>query len=682
MAEVPISGSIDPKGFPFLLTELHRQGATGSLKVEGPSYQKALYFRGGRVLFGSSNDPRDQLGSILIEAGKITPEQLEDVNAKVGPGHPLAKVLADTGFVSQRELSDAARAKVERILSDVIAYTSGAFEFEDGVLPKGAVDLKLSTERLTLAAVRRIADRAFVLRHLEGLDVVLTPAAAAAERLPEVESETSGLAAQLDGERTLKDAAARARLDEFEAAKIACGLLFLGLVQRGPAPATKPAGRAAEGELDLGATAAEAFTTEPAASPAPAPAPAPAVAPPTPAAEEEPAFVFTAVEPAAATLGAHGAVPPEPPFAVHDGPAFETGGAPPQFEAEPPVPPPSFETEAPTLITPPAPKPAPGAPVAVATAPEPALPRPHVAEPRAPDTSIPKIVPPPPRPRPSRPSPSDVPHIEVPAPARPARPSKDDLAALDELLNPKGLEGPLAPLEKPAGKPDRWAPQFRGARGPTPGRRSGTDARRPVAIGAAAVIVLGLGAAGWYFTRQRPAVPAARPPSPSTAVATTLATAPAAPISTAPAATKGGPATSPVGAAPPTAPGARPAATPPTARPAAPAPADAHELLRSGRFPEAARGFTSTVEAAGRGAASIQLLVACSTDTIQKAVDAVPGNELLIVPVNYKGRDCYRMLWGLYPSPDRATTALRSLPEYFRQGGASPRVIAASEIVP
>src|SRR5436190_4669430 len=165
----PISGQIDPKTFPFLLMDLHRQGATGSLKVDGPTYQKALYFRAGRVLFGSSNDPRDQLGAILIEGGKITPEQLEDVNAKVGPGNPLAKVLSDTGFVSQRELSEAARAKVERILSDVLAYTTGSFDFEDGVLPKGAVDLKLSTERLVMSAVRRVGDRNFVLRHIDGL---------------------------------------------------------------------------------------------------------------------------------------------------------------------------------------------------------------------------------------------------------------------------------------------------------------------------------------------------------------------------------------------------------------------------------------------------------------------------------------------------------------------------------
>ena len=159
------------------------------MKVEGPSYPKALYFRGGRILFGSSNDPKDQLGSILIENGKITQEQLDDVNTKVGPGNPLAKVLAESGFVNQRELSEAARVKVERILSDVLSYTSGSFEFEDGVLPKGAVDLKLSTEKLVLAAVARLADRGFVLRHLDSLAVVLAPTAEMGEKMAELRPE-------------------------------------------------------------------------------------------------------------------------------------------------------------------------------------------------------------------------------------------------------------------------------------------------------------------------------------------------------------------------------------------------------------------------------------------------------------------------------------------------------------
>src|SRR3990172_2691387 len=232
MAEAfPVGGNIDPRAFPSLLVDLHRNGATGSLKVNGPVHPKAVYFRGGRILFGSSNDPRDQLGAILIESGKISREQLDDVNAKIGPGNPLAKVLAESGFVNQRELGDAARIKVERILADILSWDAGSFEFEDGVLPKGAVDLRLSTERLLLAAIQRVSDRSFALRHLGSLSVVLEAIPEGEAALSEIRAEVWPLLERLDGRRSLKDAVALTRLDEFEGAKLACALLFLGGVR-------------------------------------------------------------------------------------------------------------------------------------------------------------------------------------------------------------------------------------------------------------------------------------------------------------------------------------------------------------------------------------------------------------------------------------------------------------------
>jgi hypothetical protein len=251
----PVSGNIDPVTFPHLLVDLHRRGATGSLKVTGPVHPKALYFRGGRVLFGSSNDPRDQLGSILIDSGRITREQLDEVNAKVGPGNPLAKVLAESGFVNQRELGEAARMKVESILADVLSWASGSFEFEDGVLPKGAVDLKLSTEKLLLAAVQRVNDRSFALRHVE-LSAVLEPAPDGETALSEVRADVWPLLERLDGQRSLKDAIALTRLDEFEGVKTACAMLFLGIVRRVEGAAAGP-------ELDLAEQAQSGFGGEP-----------------------------------------------------------------------------------------------------------------------------------------------------------------------------------------------------------------------------------------------------------------------------------------------------------------------------------------------------------------------------------------------------------------------------------
>jgi hypothetical protein len=667
---LPIGGNVDPKTFPFLLMDLHRQGATGSLKVEGPTYQKALYFRSGRVLFGSSNDPRDQLGAILIEAGKITPEQLEDVNAKVGPGNPLAKVLSDTGFVNQRELSEAARAKVERILSDVIAYTSGSFEFEDGVLPKGAIDLKLSTEKVVLAAVRRISDRAFVLRHLENLEVVLAPRPDKAAELADVQAETGGLGQQLDGHRTLKDAAGHTRLDEFEAAKVACALLFLGLVGRGVAEPAFAGRGGASNELDLGATASAAFVFEP---------------------EPE----ATVVLPEAAA-GDEARSPAEAPFFVSEEP-----------EAVPPIPPPEPARAAPPPasapphpVTPPPvviePEPAPI--VVPAAPPEPIAPAPEPppAEPTV-RTEPTVVEPPAARARSAGPAlvyPPNAPSRVRPEPTRPSpsRPSKDDLAALDVLLNPKSHDTPMTPLE-PGGREEAWGPQF--------GEGEPRRFPRGVIVGAGILVLAAVGIAGMWYYRENPNAPAfgrgsTAPPSTTFTYAappTTMAALPPTTPATAPA-----PAT--VAAVPPTTlavaatpvsvptpiatpPAARPLATPPTTTaPAANLLEQARRALRSGSYDEAARAFAAHIRRAPAGSATIQLLVACSTDTVQKAMSEVGSAELFILPVNYKGRDCYRMAWGIYPDSARAASAARSLPDYFRRGGATPRVMPASDVVP
>lgn len=625
----PISGLIDPKAFPFLLVDLHRNGATGSLKVEGPSYQKALYFRGGRVLFGSSNDPRDQLGAILIESGKITPEQLEDVSAKMGPGSPLAKVLADTGFVNQRELSEAAQVKVERILSDVLAYDTGSFEFEDGVLPKGAVDLKLSTEKLVLSAVRRIADRNFVLRHLEGLDVTFAPSLAASATVPELEMDAEDLLERIDGKATLKEAAARTKLDEFDAAKIACALLFLGVIERttphtglvagAPPPAPFEISDADGPELDLTATVHAAFKTQ---APVASPATPPAVVPPPPL--HPPAIVF------------------EPPARV----------APP-----PPPPPPSGPERTrpartlPDVLVPPPP------PRAVTPAPA-AAPTRFVTPPaRDREDKLP-LVPPPAL-------------IDVPARAS-SRASRDDLAAVDALLNSRTVEGPMAAFEKTESPVERWTPEF-GVRAPVNPMARNPRGRGPLlaALGVVLAAVAGVGA--WYYLRAAPG--AARP------TATTLAQRTPIPPPTAPSTIPTGP--SPTAAA--AVPTAAPTPAPATTVPASSVPvglAQARALLRQGQLPQAARGFASNAKAAPAGTLSVQLLVACAPETVAKAAANVDSPELYILPVSYQGRECFRLCWGMFPTQARAAAGLRALPPYFRAGGASPKIMPVASLLP
>ena len=424
-------------------------------------------------------------------------------------------------------ISDAARAKVERILSDVLAYTTGKFDFEDGVLPKGAVDLKLATERLVMAAVRRVTDRAFVLRHIDGLAAILGPTSELVPRLSEVEGEAGGLPQHLDGRRTLKEAAASARLEEFEAAKIASGLMFLGLVERvqagvraGAAPMTFADVEAeTENELDLGATAAQAFSSEPAVVvPEPEPSPPQVV---TPEADDEPPpFV---IGEAAAPATSSSAEIAFPSFAVPEPEPTPVFAAEPAYQEPPVIEPAPKRSESPTVAM--SAPPMMAAPEAEVRADEPLAPA--VTSSASP---LPLIMPEkgrPSRPRASIPEPPSAapPREPILSAPKSSRPSKEDLAALDHLLNSRNTEGPLTPLEKPGGYEERSVPpQY-----PRSGGGRIQRSRAPLFLGLAAVL-LAVAAGGWYYVArmggQLPFITtaSAKPPAATTPVPVTPAT--------------------------------------------------------------------------------------------------------------------------------------------------------------
>jgi len=108
--------------------------------------------------------------------------------------------------------------------------------------------------------------------------------------------------------------------------------------------------------------------------------------------------------------------------------------------------------------------------------------------------------------------------------------------------------------------------------------------------------------------------------------------------------------------------------------------AEARSLLRSGRFQPAAAAFAAHLRRSP-GTSTIQLMVACSEESVKKAVDNVPQDDLYIVPVDYKGRSCFKMGWGVYDNESRAASALKSLPSYFHQPGVTPRVVPTATVL-
>jgi hypothetical protein len=625
-AEKGAVGDIDPA---LYVGYLHRQKATGTLKFEEGAIQRAIYFREGRVLFSSSNAPEDQLGAILVAAGKIGQAQFDQIVASLEPKQSIAAALSQGGHVSQRDIGDAARRKVEQIIGSCCAQTTGQYEFEDGVLPKGALDLKLTTEKVLVSSFEVLEPSGFLIRILKSPMAVLAPA----EAVPG-DPELARLREALDGVSSLADIGGKVGLPLPATEARAAVLVVLGaatvvtsqieemsLPDTGETPAELP---------DLGLEESEPVEAE-------------TIAFQTPSADATMAFV----------------PPPEPEPSASglDGEATLIAASSSGLGME------ASSDE--TLLM-----------------------------------GVGAGVPPP-----ENPSASGAGRAAGGKP----RATTQDLAAVKELL------GASAAAPRPAASSipsQRWEPvlssQSRPGRdhGSVKGTLNSPIVKSVLTIVLLAVVVVG----GWVaYTSQNPAPkPAVVPPGPTPIPSATLvavAVPPAATGASSPSIPSGQPQPAPVAAAakpditpiPPTPPKATPAPAPvaapkptplPTSAPvvAKPAPAvkpaagGSYDALKAGRLAEAAAGF-ATVAQARSGEFSVQLLVACSASTIEKAIQNDPSPELYVLPATIGGKSCHRLMRGYYQTLAEATQAVAVLPGYYVAEGAKPKAVPVKSVV-
>jgi hypothetical protein len=115
-------------------------------------------------------------------------------------------------------------------------------------------------------------------------------------------------------------------------------------------------------------------------------------------------------------------------------------------------------------------------------------------------------------------------------------------------------------------------------------------------------------------------------------------------------------------------------AAPPSAAPKSAAPAKAGG---EGKWASLAEAGRREFEHPGKHRYSIQLELACEDATLEKAFAADPGKgHLWISPYAFRGRRCYRVLWGRFADLGAARSARGSVPAVFSRDGNRPTVVA------
>ncbi len=104
--------------------------------------------------------------------------------------------------------------------------------------------------------------------------------------------------------------------------------------------------------------------------------------------------------------------------------------------------------------------------------------------------------------------------------------------------------------------------------------------------------------------------------------------------------------------------------------------AEAASPARNDSWDALARTGRKTFEHPGVHRYAIQLELACEGSTLQKAFAADPERrQIWLSSYSFRGRSCYRVLWGKYRDLDSAKAAKSTVPEFFSRDGNHPTVV-------
>lgn len=711
----PSAGRFQSLHFAHLLARCWAGGFSGSFRAQGQSgpaltASKEILFERGRIAWAASDDARESIRTYLLNRGILRPEQWRLAQEKAGSATPR-QTLLDLGFLSARELQDADRERISGIVLSLFSWAEGEYATAAGPLPPGTPNLKIDPRDLVLEGIMSSGDRERVLQELGTLDSVLVvrpdDLVRASLSLPVELVELMGRA---DGTRTVADICALSSLSDFMISAAFAALKVLGLAtpaegsaaappappksagtaaaqRRPPRQVTMPAVDDSAPRLPLGleSSPVESATTQMISTP------------PEGTAMENPP---DAPEALAEDEDDSGTVPMEatPPGGTPSGAAVSglDGGEDPRTQ--------------PMTATPPGGRPA------VSHRTDPRMESmdgdesPMDAEDREGETELSPGIPLPPEPMEGSEAPLadeeiesavrmfDGPQVEDRSAAVEGDPAGEANQGENSSSRPSLEEEPPAPPREPGAGADPapeadpdmeeaadWVYEPSGLPPAAPRSRRwaawGGIAAGIFAVGTVLTMILG---GGGDATPPDPAPP----PGSSRASGPPPVDIPAAPArsgdaSGAPggrAATAQEPAPAPAERLPARVASTEPGSPPPLASTGggsildSASFRDARAHLEAGRLDQAARGFQASVR--GRsGLYTIQLALACRPETVTRAQRSLGGaQEFFILPKEFNGRACYRILWGAYPGRKAAEHGRSSVPRAFRQAEDRPFV--------
>ena len=218
---VPLKGDFSLIGLPEILDYLKTTSKTGVLVLRNGNVTKTLHFKGGVVIFATSNVPDERFGDMLLREGTITSEQYEEASRQITRGKRLGKILVEMQAISPKALWNEVRRQVQAIAYSVLAWDSGFFQFMEGEEKAGEnITTSLSVPELLLEGLRRIKVHGTFQKRIPTKDVIFERVLPAHRPQGlEFEEYEKHVFKLVDGERTVLEICNLSEIGEFETLK-------------------------------------------------------------------------------------------------------------------------------------------------------------------------------------------------------------------------------------------------------------------------------------------------------------------------------------------------------------------------------------------------------------------------------------------------------------------------------
>ncbi|RME76939.1 MAG: DUF4388 domain-containing protein [Planctomycetota bacterium] len=234
---MPIRGRT--KGFHLsdLMEILTNHQYSGTLRISWQNQKKVIYFKSGELhLLSWPQNKNIRIGSILVKQKKITESQLMEALAiQKGCSKKLGEILLDQGFLTEEDIHNAVKSKLEEEIYEIFTWEDGYFEFFKNHYPpefqnnEEVTTLVFSVKNLLMEGLRRSDEWKILKEKISSPQLIFQRKEPIPSFLEESEEERNILNL-IDGKKSVSQILGEAKEGRFEVYSILSNLLDQGVI--------------------------------------------------------------------------------------------------------------------------------------------------------------------------------------------------------------------------------------------------------------------------------------------------------------------------------------------------------------------------------------------------------------------------------------------------------------------